>query len=124
MSRKRQVVLLTVALLCAGGICLILIMNGLAIPCLFQRVTGLHCPGCGNTRAMMALFRLDFNSMFGYNLLFPLELLYLVRVYAVSAMRYVNGGRFSYYPKPKVWDILFLVLLIAWTVIRNCTPLY
>lgn len=29
------------------------------IPCMFQRLTGLYCPGCGGTRAVKAFFRGD-----------------------------------------------------------------
>ena len=33
--------------------------TGLAIPCLFRKVTGLLCPGCGVTGMCVALLHLD-----------------------------------------------------------------
>ncbi|WP_052339580.1 DUF2752 domain-containing protein [Gorillibacterium massiliense] len=55
-------------------------LTGLAIPCVFLKVTGLYCPGCGMTRAVLSILRLDFYQAFRYNallfLLLPLFLAY------------------------------------------------
>ena len=52
------------------------------IPCFFHQLTGLHCPGCGMTRATAALVNGDLLSAFRFNplgvLLLPLALLGLV----------------------------------------------
>jgi len=37
--------------------------------CLYWNLLGIHCPGCGMTRAMSALLHADFNRALGYNLL-------------------------------------------------------
>ena len=42
-------------------------LTGLAIPCLYVATTGLLCPGCGSTRMLLALLRLDFGAAFRYN---------------------------------------------------------
>ncbi len=39
-------------------------------PCIFHEVTGLYCPGCGNTRALAALLHGDFAESFSQNILF------------------------------------------------------
>ena len=41
--------------------------TGFYIPCLFHSVTGFQCPGCGSTRMLLALMRLDFASAYSYN---------------------------------------------------------
>ena len=42
----------------------------LQIPCLFQAIFGIPCPGCGMTRAYISLFRLEFAQAFAYNKMF------------------------------------------------------
>jgi hypothetical protein len=37
------------------------------IPCVFHLVTGYQCPGCGISRMIMSLTRLDFSAAFHYN---------------------------------------------------------
>lgn len=47
-------------------------------PCIFHKLTGLHCPGCGNTRALHALVHGDLRASLAYNpLLIPALLLFL-----------------------------------------------
>ena len=37
------------------------------LPCMFQQITGLYCPGCGGTRAVKALFKGKFLLSFCYH---------------------------------------------------------
>lgn len=39
--------------------------------CMFHRVTGLYCPGCGGTRAVLAFLRGNFVASFCYHPLVP-----------------------------------------------------
>jgi hypothetical protein len=52
------------------------------IQCLFHGVTGLYCPGCGLTRACLALLHLDIYQAFRYNMILfilpPIYLLYFM----------------------------------------------
>ena len=41
--------------------------TGFYIPCLFHRITGLQCPGCGSTRMLTALMHLDFKTAYSFN---------------------------------------------------------
>ena len=46
---------------------LILYRLNIPIPCLFHRITKLYCPGCGGTRMVISLLKLDIKSAFSYN---------------------------------------------------------
>jgi hypothetical protein len=62
--------------------------------------------------------------MLYYNLLFPLEMAYLVYLYVSSAIHYVHTGHATYKPKRQWPDVVLLIILLAWGVVRNVTPLY
>ncbi len=106
---------------CAGLVLVVYILAGLGlgIPCLFHKITGYLCPGCGNTRAALALLRLDLGAALSYNLLFPLEFLYIGWILFHCSRSYLRGKSFSYRP-PCVWvDGIMLALVLIWWVVRN-----
>lgn len=118
-NRCLRLLLGLAAALSVIGIFYTLSRLGLGIPCLFYRLTGLQCPGCGNTRAALALLRLDFKAALGYNMLFPLEFFYILWVAGHCAGSYLRGGRFAYRP-PALWlDVLILIAVLLWGVLRN-----
>ena len=123
-QRVRKVILVTLLIGLIGAVMALAAYLGLRIPCVFHVITGLNCPGCGNTRAVMSMLRLDFRGMLHYNLMFPLEMAYLVYLYVASALHYVRTGKATYNPKHKWLDVTLLILLLAWGVVRNVTPLY
>ncbi len=52
----------------------------LGITCVFQHLLGIPCPGCGMTRALLSLLRLDFAAAWDYNpliFLMPYVFVYL-----------------------------------------------
>ena len=119
VRRWRRVLLTGLAVLGLGAIYCGLALRGIGIPCLFHRVTGWQCPGCGNSRAVLALLRLDLGAALEYNLLFPLEFLYLGWVLFCCCRSYLRGGRFAYQPR-RVWmDAGILCLVLIWGVVRN-----
>ena len=120
-EKRRLIRLLTAAaLLAAVAAAALLFKDKLPLPnCLFYELTGLRCPGCGNTRAAAALLRLHIKESLAYNYAYPAEFLYLLWVLAAASKRYVKNGRFSYYPKYPAADHTLLALLLAWWVARN-----
>ena len=117
--RLRHVFLISLAVLCVAVLLLILSLNGLRIPCVFNKITGLSCPGCGNTRAVMALFHLDIVKAFSYNLLFPIEFFYIGWVYIFSAFNYIKKKSFSYQTPFKYLDYFVFGAVVVWSVVRN-----
>ncbi len=54
----------------AAAVLLYLVLWKLEVPCWMKAIFGLPCPGCGMTRAWLALFRGDVGRAFGMNPMF------------------------------------------------------
>ncbi|MCH7225607.1 DUF2752 domain-containing protein [Verrucomicrobiaceae bacterium E54] len=94
--------------------------SGLPWTCILHDTTGLHCAGCGMTRAAHALLEGRFVDAFRFNplgvVLVPLVLVML----APGVVGWVRG-------EPPKWQvplgrrsgIVLLVLILGYTVLRN-----
>ena len=75
--------------------------------CPFHAITGLACPGCGMTRAMISLGQLKPGAAVGYNL-FSMPLLSLM-------ILYVWPGKFPSFLQHQVFSIFMLILVfLVW----------
>lgn len=90
-----------------------------AIPCIVYKLTGLKCPGCGNTTAVLALLRLDFPAALRANLMSLPELAFILWVALSYTIIYVRSGKKQLAPKPEWLNWAFLILLAVWAVARN-----
>ncbi len=120
--RPARVLILAAGMACALAGLFWLANYGVgAVPlrCVLHEVTGLHCPGCGMTRATHAALQGDFPRAFRFNplgvILLPIALLALVP----SVWRWVYGKP----PLPeRRWGrlgTLLAVVVIAFGVLRN-----
>ncbi len=94
-------------------------ITGLGIPCVFNLVTELHCPGCGISRMFISLASLDFKAAFGYNALIfligPFAALLILRHYIIYILKgYQKSDKLE-----TVTIIIALVLTIAFGILRN-----
>ncbi len=65
-------------LLTAVYIAILLVFWFFGIPCFFKEFLGVKCPGCGMSRAIFSVIRLDFSAAFSYHPMFwSLPILYL-----------------------------------------------
>ncbi len=78
-------------------------------PCIFHRVTGLWCPGCGATRAMHQLVHGNLAAAFHFN---PLA----ISILPVAAYLVVRGDTSTLKP---VWIWVLLVVIVAFGILRN-----
>lgn len=63
------------------------------LPCFFQSIFGLPCPGCGMSRALFSLIRLDIVSAFKFHPLFwsvPIFYLYFIFDFNVTGKKYLD----------------------------------
>lgn len=95
--------------------------SAVSLPCVFHEVTGLYCPGCGDTRALHALVHGDFASVIDYNVLFPIMLLFLIYAYFLCITTLLFKRRVMWMPQtmPYWVIVLIVVLLVGYTVLRN-----
>ena len=86
------------------------------IPCPIHKLTGLYCPGCGITRMLLSILKLDFIKAFKYNPLVFISLpigIYLYIDYLIKKDK-------SLYKKipEKVWYIIIAIFII-YGILRN-----
>ena len=94
-------------------------LTGWALPCPIRLVTGKYCPGCGVTRMLLAMLRLDFEAAFYANrllfFLLPLILFYSF----IKAVCYIRTGKNRQTRFEQIATILILLLTVAFWILRN-----
>lgn len=88
--------------------------------CLFRRITGLECPGCGMTRASYAFLNGRFLEAFWFNpvgvILFPIAVFGV----GLEVVAWVRGKPARFSLRSGRWGATVLaVVMIAWWVARN-----
>lgn len=91
-------------------------------PCLTFKATGLHCPGCGSTRALHAITQLDIGGAFRKNAFFVLAAPFLLYAAVTGWLRWLKPDgawlpRRIRWPRSVIWSIFGLIL--AFAVLRN-----
>jgi len=107
-------------LLLALNLYSVLFHFGIVIPCVFHELTGLYCPGCGVTRMIFALLKLDFYQAFRYNsLIFLFMPFILVCTFDFIIKKFKNKSNYLYQNiNNKIW-ILLIVITLLFGVLRN-----
>ena len=90
----------------------------IGIPCIFHELTGLYCPGCGSSRAIVSLIEFNPYQAFRYNMLvttlIPFVIIYFFYKYIL-------------YGKKKIPNYIFYLLLIItiiFSILRNIPFFY
>ena len=99
--------------------------TGFYIPCMIHKVTGLYCPGCGITRMLFSILKLNFGKAFRYNQLVFILLPFLLLYFAYQIYLYITNKKDKILIKiPNYVYIGLLITVIGWGIIRNleCFP--
>jgi|688.fasta_scaffold452912_2 hypothetical protein len=89
------------------------------VPCLFHLSTGLHCPGCGSTRAVSSFMHGDFIVGLKNNLLIILWGPYLIYRLFLGIFSWIDGKQRVVWSPPTSTIIIFLIITITYTILRN-----
>ncbi len=92
--------------------------TGLGIPCVFHAITKLECPGCGVTRMLISIVKLDFVSAFWYNPFLFITGPFLIAYLVACEVKFIKHGN----RKMGKWEIFLyaeLVLALLYGVLRN-----
>lgn len=122
MRKKRLLQIITYALIIimAGSVYSLFVKyTGFAIPCLFYKMTGLKCPGCGVTGMCMALIQLDFRQAFLCHPMLFVLLIPLGVVCVGSMINYMKDGTRQTNHWQKQILYVSIVLLVGYGAVRN-----
>lgn len=91
-----------------------------SIPCVFYKITGYYCPGCGITRCLFSLLKGNIYKAFMYNQLVFLLLPFLFFYAIYSGYIYIYNKENKIMKKiPNFIFIILLCIVIAFGIIRN-----
>ena len=98
---------------------LIFSLTGYGIPCIFHLVTRLYCPGCGITRACIAILHGDFREAFRLNALsltlLPALMLYLL----IRGYRYIKNGKTGFSIVEDIFLTFSFLICIFYAIVKN-----
>ena len=94
--------------------------TGIYIPCIFRKITGFKCPGCGITHLVFALLKLDFHGAFISNPLVFIYLPFIIIYFTYLDYLYIYEKKDKVLKKiPNIIWIILIIITIIYAVIRN-----
>lgn len=115
-KRKTNLKLAIIAILGFFLYYLLNLYTGFAIFCPFHKFTGFYCPGCGITRLLFSLIKLDFYQAFRYN---PLVFILLIIGIIYLLIKFILKKFNIIIKVPNyVWYILIIIVII-YGILRN-----
>ena len=92
---------------------------GIGIPCVYNKIFHIKCPGCGMTRASICFLSGDFIGVFKQNALFYLIWFEIISVAFKSGILYLKTGHVQIKSINKYFDICVLIMIIVYGILRN-----
>lgn len=127
-SSYRYALLAVLLLLVAGAVFILFRFNpaqhSFYPTCIFYRVTGLYCPGCGAQRSLHALLHGELLAALHFNPLFILALPFLLFAGGRFLWRQMTGKPLAPIFIRPFWISLLAGVVIAFGILRNipCVP--
>ena len=114
VNKSKKIVFLT-TLLCI----IFLYLNkrfSFYVPCIFHKITHLYCPGCGITRMIISIFKLDLYQAFRFN---PLAFILMPFMIIYGLYYYICWLHDKKFKTPNKYWYLLLVITLLFMVLRN-----
>lgn len=95
-------------------------ISSLLLPCIFHRVTGFYCPGCGGTRAVRLLLEGHIlESLYHHPLVFYGVVLYVCFMLS-NSIEYLSGGKFRVGMRYHKWYVTAaIIILVLNFIVKN-----
>lgn len=87
-------------------------------PCVFHKLTGFDCPGCGSQRMIHAILNGDFRAAWGFNP-FLISLTPVVVIYIILDLFPAKFPRLFKVMYSPVMITSLIIGIVAWTILRN-----
>lgn len=88
--------------------------------CWIYKTTGLLCPSCGGTRCVINLIHGNIKEAFFSHIIFFITIIYLLICNIVYIVNLNKKKKIVTWIYPKYWySIIFVIILIIYTIIRN-----
>lgn len=109
-------IIVELSLLLFGYLLVYLFIPFFRLPCVFNLITGLNCPGCGISRMLVSFSQLEFLEGIKYNY-------FLAFTFPVVVIFIIYGGYFYVTNKKnkalEISLVIYLILFILWGIVRN-----
>ncbi len=115
MERKKTLISFIGFMIILYGLSYFVFHQG--IPCLFHKVTGFYCPGCGISRMLLSLLSFDFYQAFRFNPL--LFILLCITPFYFLIVTFYTKKKGVKYKTPNAVYIFLIIVLIAFGILRN-----
>lgn len=113
--------ILLTGLALSGGIAyyLLLVHFNIGIPCLFNTITNLKCPGCGITHLILNLVKFKFKQAFLYNQFIFITSPFIIYFIIKSYLCWLLNITFKLNKVENILIFLLLIGSIIFTIVRN-----
>lgn len=115
MNKKYLIITILLAILAVILSLSIDIWQKFVPQCVFHKVTGFYCPGCGGTRAVIAMLKFDFITAFRYN---PGVVSLCVIILLALIGKIINK---KILPNKTMFWVVFVIILFSYYIMRNFT---
>lgn len=119
LNKKRLLILITIFIILFGYY-LSLKFNIFSIKCPTKYFFHIYCPGCGVSRMILSILKLDFKQAFYYNRLFFILLPFIIILLIDFIIGYLFDKPYKIITRiPKSVYIILGVIIILFGIIRN-----